>query len=133
MDLPSTRPAATAIPDQPGEHIVAVAAARQKPADPLLVAGRFRISQARAKELGTEPHRALVVAVALANAAEFAAALPFAKASLFPDDTTAAGGMVTGHFQVDARELSGIRYPGDFTVICSLGALTAKPVRITAR
>lgn len=133
MDLPSTQAPATAIPELPGEHITAVAVPKQRPGDPLLVTGRFRISKAQAEALGTETHRAMVVAVALANAAEFSAALPFAKASLFPDDTTSAGGMVTGFFQVDARELSGIRYPGDYTVICSIGTLVARPVRISAR
>lgn len=133
MDLPSTQAPATAIPELPGEHITAVAAPKQRPGEPLLITGRFRIAKAQAAALGTETHRALTVAVALANAAEFAVALPFAKASLFPDDTTTAGGLMTGFFQVDARELSGIRYPGDYTVICSIGSLVANPVRISVR
>ncbi len=129
MDLPSTQPAGR-WSDQPGEHVIAKTAEQGQLKHVVLVSGRFRITPATRDRLGTEPHRALAVAVALGNATEFGVFLPFAAASLFPDDLTTAHGLVTGHFQIDAGATGAIRYPGHYTIIVSLATLIAPPVRI---
>ena len=130
MEYPSTARPATEPPAAPGEHVAALAAPRQRRGGPIVVSGRFHVLAATARALVVPPHRALVVATIVGIGGSCHAGLPFASASLFPDDVSEAKGGLSGWFQVDVAALSGFPYAGVYHVTCSLGALVAPPVRI---